>query len=288
MKKHPAHFTRFAAIDWSGAKGVRHPGIAVAICEAGDVAPMLVEPPHGAWSRAEVLHWLKEQRDVPLLAGFDFSFAPPLVERGAYLPGENTPRTARAFWSYVDAHTADADLGAASFLEARRGTHFYLGAADGPKARFMHFRRCEAHYNAGGGGKPSTVYDAIGAAQVAKASFAGMRLLHHLGHAIPVWPFDPPPRQGALVVEIYTAVAARAAGLRKGLSKIRDAASLDAALATIGARAHTPLTRYTDHATDVILTAAWLRANAERPELWHPPALTRDIALSEGWTFGVS
>ncbi|MDB5673174.1 MAG: hypothetical protein JWM65_156 [Sphingomonas bacterium] len=267
---------------------MRHPGIAVAICETGDTAPTLVDPPHGAWSREQVLRWLKEQGDTPLLAGFDFSFAPPLVERGAYLPGEDTPRAARAFWAYVDAQADDADLGAASFLESRRGTHFYLGAADGPKARFMHFRRCEAHYNAGGGGKPSTVYDAIGAAQVAKASFAGMRLLHHLGPAIPVWPFDPVPDHGALVVEIYTAIAARASGLRKGLSKLRDAASLDAALATIGSRPHAPLTRCTDHITDVILTAAWLRANAHRPELWHPPALTRDIARSEGWTFGVT
>jgi len=288
MAARPDHFTRFAAIDWSGAKGVRHPGIAVAICETGDAAPTLVDPPHRAWSRQEVLHWLKDQRDTPLLAGFDFSFAPPLVERGAYLPDEDTPHTARAFWAYVDARAGDADLGAASFLESRRGTHFYLGAADGPKARFMHFRRCEAHYNAGGGGKPSTVYDAIGAAQVAKASFAGMRLLHHLGRAIPVWPFDPVPDHGALVVEIYTAIAARASGLRKGLSKLRDAASLDAALATIGSGPHVPLTRYTDHVTDVILTAAWLRANANRPELWHPPTLTRDIALSEGWTFGVT
>lgn len=288
MGERPVRFTRFAAIDWSGAKGVRHAGIAVAICESGDTAPSLVDPPHGTWSRQEVLHWLKAQRDTPLLAGFDFSFAPPLIERGTYLPGEDTPCTARAFWAYLDAQVDDADLGAASFLESRRGTHFYLGAADGPKARFMHFRRCEAHYNANGGGKPSTVYDAIGAAQVAKASFAGMRLLHHLGPTVPVWPFDAVPDRGALVVEIYTTIAARASGLRKGLSKLRDAASLDAALATIGSRPHIPLARYTDHATDVILAAAWLRANADRPELWHPPALTRYIAESEGWTFGVS
>lgn len=282
-----SRFTRFAAIDWSGAKGVRHPGIAVALCEMGDAAPTLVEPPHGAWSRQQVLHWLRDQRDTPLLVGFDFSFAPPLVERGAYLPGEDTPRTARAFWAYVDAHCADADLGASSFLEARRGRHFYLGAADGPKARFMHFRRCEARYNAQGGGKASTVYDAIGAAQVAKASFAGMRLLHHLGHDIAVWPFDRVPERGALVVEIYTAIAARAAGMRKGRSKLRDGEALDAALAAIGSQPHRPLARYTDHATDVILSAAWLRANADRADLWHPSSLSREIAQSEGWTFGV-
>jgi hypothetical protein len=280
-------FARFAAIDWSGARGTRHPGIAVAVCETGDAAPTLVAAPQGVWSRAQVLHWLREQRDTSLLVGFDFSFAPPLIERGAYLPGEHTPHSARDFWAYVDARCEDADLGAASFLEARRGTHFYLGAADGPKARFMHFRRCEAHYNARGGGKPSTVYDAIGAAQVAKASFAGMRLLHRLGRDIAVWPFDRRPDHGPLVVEIYTAIAARASGMRKGLSKLRDAESLDMALSAFGSRAHLPLSRYTDHATDAILTAAWLRAQANRADLWHPPALTREIAQSEGWTFGV-
>ncbi|GAA4767806.1 hypothetical protein GCM10023219_11990 [Stakelama sediminis] len=283
----PDHFTRFAAIDWSGAKGSRHRGIAVAMCAAGDAAPVLVEAPNGIWSRTDALRWVEAQADTPTLIGFDFSFAPPIVERSAYLPGEETPATARRFWAYVDAHCPDEDLGAASFLEARRGTHFYLGAADGVKARFMHFRRCEAHYNANGGGKPSTVYDAIGAAQVAKASFAGMRLLHHLGENVPVWPFDPVPDKGALVVEIYTAIAARAAGMRKGRSKVREAEALDAALAQFDSRPHAPLIRYDDHATDAILTSAWLRRHAGRNEYWNPTALTPAAAQGEGWTFGV-
>lgn len=280
-------FTRFAAIDWSGAKGRSHPGIALAICDPGDVAPTLVDPPGKAWSRTEILDWLRHHAGEALLVGMDFSFAPPLIARGAYLPGETTPTDARTFWRYVDHHCTDDDLGAASFLEQRRGTHFYLGAADGTKADFMHLRACEAQYNANGGGKPSSVYDAIGAAQVAKASFAGMRLLHHLSDAMPVWPFDPLPQHGALLVEMYTAIAARAAGLRKGRSKIRDAEGLDVALHALGSQPHAPLVRYTDHATDAILTAAWLRANAARRELWHPAPLTSQIARSEGWTFGV-
>ncbi|MES2450167.1 MAG: hypothetical protein V4610_06340 [Pseudomonadota bacterium] len=283
----PDRFTRFAAIDWSGAKGHSHPGIALAVCETGDTAPVLVDPPGKAWSRTQILQWLLDRADEPLLVGFDCSFAPPFIERGAYLPGEDTPTTPRAFWAYVDAASDDDDLGAASFLEKRRGKHFYLGAVDGPKAHFMHFRRCEARYRDGGGHKPASTYDAIGAAQVAKASFAGMRLLHHLGTAIPVWPFDPVPSTGALVVEIYTSIAARAAGKRKGLSKFRDAEALDTALAVIGSKPHAPLARYTDHATDAILTAAWLRANAGRTDLWHPPGLTANIVEREGWTFGV-
>ncbi|HTH28505.1 MAG TPA: hypothetical protein VL918_08565 [Sphingobium sp.] len=285
-------FSAFAAIDWSGAKGHRHKGIAVALCAPGRVAPVLVAPEGGAWSREAVARWVVEQAaTMPTLFGFDFSFAPPLVERGAYLPGEaRIPASAPAFWAYVDRLCADqADLGAAAFLEQHHRRHFYFGMADGVKAEYMHLRRCEAHYNAGGGGKPSTVYDAIGAAQVAKASFAGMRLLHRLRGAVPVWPFDgrTAPLAGSLIVEIYTSLAARAAGRPKGRTKMRDAATLDAALATLGSAPHAALARYEDHATDAILTAAWLRHVHADPRLWSPPGLTDAIACTEGWTFGV-
>lgn len=282
------HFTRFAAIDWSGAKGSRHPGIALALCEAGDAAPALIAPPGRAWSRTAIAEWIEAHAGEPLLIGFDMSFCAPLLDRGAYLPGETAATNARAFWAYVDANSPDEDLGAASFLDSRRGTHFYLGAADGPKASFMHFRRCEQHFNASGGGKVTTVFDAIGAAQVAKASFAGMRLLHRLSGQAAIWPFDPLPARGAVIVEIYTAIAARAAGPRKGRSKIRDAQALDTALAALGSRAHAPLAGYDDHSTDAILTAAWLRTNADRADLWRPAALTPAIARTEGWTFGIA
>lgn len=281
----PRRFTEFVAIDWSGARGCRHRGIAVARCGLGEAAPMLVAPPGRDWSRQEVLHWLVARRDRAMLVGFDFSFSAPFVTRGAHLPGETETRDARALWRYVDAASADEDLGAASFLEARRGRHFYLGAADGAKRDFLHWRACEVAHD--GSTKPSTVYDAIGAAQVAKASFAGMRLLHHLGDRVAVWPFDAVPPAGALVVEIYTAIAARAAGLRKGRSKLRDATALDAALAVLGSGAHAPLTRYDDHATDAILAAAWLRARVNEPALWQPRELTATVARTEGWTFGV-
>jgi hypothetical protein len=281
-------FARYAAIDWSGAKGVRHKGIAVALCESGDDAPRLVHPEQGGfWSRTDVLHWLlKSAAEAPTLFGFDFSFAPPFVARGAYLPGDETPATAPEFWAYVDAVCDDPDLGAASLLEQRHRRHFYFGKADGAKADFMHNRACEAHYNAGGGGKPSTVYDAIGAAQVAKASFAGMRLLHHARGQVPVWPFDPAPRRGSLIVEIYTSIAARAAGRPKGRSKMRDMAALNDALFALGSRPCEGLLP-DDHGADAIVTAAWMRTAALRPSLWTPHPLNRQIAATEGWTFGV-
>jgi hypothetical protein len=114
-----------------------------------------------------------------------------------------------------------------------------------------------------------------------------MRVLHRLSGQIAIWPYDPLPERGAAVVEIYTALAAREAGVRAGRSKLRDAAALDAALTALGSAPHTPLARYDDHATDAILTAAWLRGAAHRPGLWSPSGMTTAIARTEGWTYGV-
>jgi hypothetical protein len=278
-------FQRFAAIDWSGAKGRRHKGIAVAVCDAGDRAPRLIERER-SWSRTEVLEWLLETADeVPTLYGFDFSYAPPIIERGAYLPGEATPGDAKSFWAYVDSLCDDEDLGAASFLEQHHRAHFYFGAADGVKADFLHHRACEHAFNVSGGGKASTLYDAIGAAQVAKASFAGMRLLRRLEGRVPIWPMDRFPASGSLVVEIYTRVFIRLAGLSG--RKIRTGADLDRALAGLCSHparlAHEP----NDHQTDVLVAAAGLRHIVGDPRYWNPAALTSQIARTEGWTFGV-
>jgi hypothetical protein len=280
-------FERFAAIDWSGAKGKRHKGIAVAVCEAGSGAPWLVhrEKP---WSREEVLEWLlKTVAEAPTLFGFDFSFAPPIVERGEYLPGEpDVPSTAREFWGYVDRCSDDEDLGAASFLERTHRRHFYFGIADGVKANFVRFRQCDARLNAQGGRKTASAYDAIGAAQVAKASFSGMRLLHRLDGKIAIWPMDPLPEQGSAVVEIYTRIYLRRAGLRG--TKLRSRADLNTALEGLGsASAHLDF-EPDDHQTDALVTSAGMRALATgEPRAFDPVGLTPEIARAEGWTFGV-
>jgi hypothetical protein len=187
------HFGSYVAIDWSGAKGKRHKGIAIAETR-GETAPRLVQPGH-IWSREEVLDWLlKRAAKEAILFGFDFSFAPPLIDRGEYLPGEpDVPKTAREFWAYVDERCDDEDLGAASFLERVHRPHFYFGIADGVKAEFVRFRQCDARLNAQGGRKTASAYDAIGAAQVAKASFSGMRFLRRLDGKVAIWPMDPLP-----------------------------------------------------------------------------------------------
>jgi hypothetical protein len=286
-------FTRFVAIDWSGAKGRKHKGIAIAEAR-GEDAPRLVRPGH-VWSRSEVLDWLIAEAAVePTLFGFDFSFAPPFLDRGAYLPGEEgLPDNARDFWAYVDDRSDDEDLGAASFLERVHRRHFYFGIADGVKAGFVHFRRCDAVLNAQGGRKTASAYDAIGAAQVAKASFSGMRLLHRLDGKVAIWPFDFAqdgrmdhlPQAGSAVVEIYTRIYIRNAGLPG--KKIRTAAELDAALIGLGSAPANLAFDPNDHQTDALITAAGMRAHAASPGAFHPPGLTPDIARTEGWTFGI-
>jgi hypothetical protein len=276
-------FDRFVGIDWSGAKGVRHRGIAVAVCEGGERAPRLVPPPSPAgWARGEVADFL-EALPGRVLAGFDFSFAPPFVARGAYLPGLATADNGPGFWAHVDALSEDADYGAAGFMGGAARPHFWMGAADGPKAEFLHWRVCELAFNAGGGGKAATLFDCVGAAQVAKASFAGMRVLNRLRGGYAVWPFDlPGPRT---VVEIYGRAMLRHAGGR-GL-KIRDRAALDAALEALGSAPFGGGQALNDNQTDALVTAAALRRLAPEAGWWTPDGLTPAIARTEGWTFGI-
>ncbi|HEY6662774.1 MAG TPA: hypothetical protein VIZ66_07610 [Sphingomicrobium sp.] len=289
-----SRFESYVAIDWSGAKGKRHKGIAIAEAR-GQSAPRLVRPGH-VWSREEVLRWLlKRAVQEPTLFGFDFSFAPPIIERGEYLPGESgVPTTARDFWAYVDARSNDADLGAASFLETAHRKHFYFGISDGVKAGFMHFRQCDQQLNRQGGRKTASAYDAIGAAQVAKASFAGMRLLHRLDGKVAIWPFDfaqgsrldAVTESGSAVVEIYTRIYLRRAGLSG--TKVRTRAELNRALSGLGSPPARLRFEPNDHQSDALVTAAGMRALAlHEPRAFAPEGLTREIARREGWTFGV-
>ncbi|NBC36159.1 hypothetical protein GTZ99_06260 [Novosphingobium sp. FSY-8] len=299
----PSRFTHFAAVDWSGAAGERHRGIAVAICNIGDAAPMLVRPGH-RWSRAEVLDWLVRDTPDDTLIGFDLGISLPFADAGAFFPGwANTPPDARRLWALVEAICADeAHLGVGSFVDhpelsrhfrrhgGREGDLFRLCAdggnglpATGGRGRF----RVTEHAQARAGAAPTSNFNLIGAAQVGKGSLSGMRLLHRLPRDIPVWPIDPLPASGRVVVEIYTTIAALAAGRRAGASKIRDGAGLDAALAAIHSRPAGLNGPIPDHAADALLTAAWLRGAAQRADLWAPKGMTPQIARTEGWTFGV-
>ncbi len=196
------------------------------------------------------------------------------------------PKTAREFWAYVEAKCDDEDLGAASLLETAHRRHFYFGIADGVKADFVRFRQCDARLNAQGGRKTASAYDAIGAAQVAKASFSGMRLLHRLDGKVAIFPMDPLPQRGSAVVEIYTRIYLRRAGMTG--TKLRTRADLNRALLGLGSRQTRLSFEPNDHQTDALVTAAGMRALARtESQAFQPEGLTPEIARTEGWTFGV-
>jgi hypothetical protein len=286
----PDRFKHFAAIDWSGAAGERHAGIALAICATGDAAPELVRPAH-RWSRPEVLDWLLHHLPSDTLVGMDLGISLPFADKGAFLPGWNeSPPDARALWALVDRLCErDQHLAVAGFVDHPEAcAHFRRhggregGLFGGGRGRFRVTERAQERM----GCKPYSNFNLVGAAQVGKSSLSGMRLLHRLEGRIPVWPIDPLPAHGPVICEIYTTIAAMAAGRPAGRSKIRDGADLDAALHALGsrpARHHGPID---DHRSDAILTAAWLRRAAPDPALWRPDGMTDEIARTEGWTFG--
>jgi len=283
-------FRHFAAIDWSGAAGERHRGIAVALCSQGSAAPQLVRPGH-RWSRREVLDWLLDELPTDTLVGFDMGISLAHADAGAFLPGwAQSPPDARSLWALIDHICAgDPHLGAASFVDhpevaqhfrrhgGREGDRF-----GGGRGRLRLTERAQEAM----GCKPYSNFNLVGAAQVGKSSLTGMRLLHRLERRLPVWPVDPLPAAGSAVVEIYTTIAAMAAGRSAAKSKIRDGETLDMALAALGSAPIGGRGAIADHASDALLTAAWLRTAAHDPALWNPPALTAQIAATEGWTFG--
>ena len=284
-------FRHFAAIDWSGAVGARQQGIAIALCGAGEDCPALLRPGH-RWSRQEVADWLLGELPQDTLVGMDLGQSLPFADRGAFFPGwKESPPDARGLWALVERICAgDPHLSATSLVDHPQASRHFRRHGGREGAEFGggpgRFRRTE-HAQRAMGCRPTSNFNLVGAAQVGKSSLTGMRLLHRLAGRLAVWPIDPLPPQGSVVTEIYTTIAAMAAGRPPGRSKIRDSAELDAALAVLGsqpAARHGPLD---DHQSDAIITAAWLRRAAHRDALWNPPGLA-EVAQTEGWTFGAA
>ena len=293
----PSRFKHFAAIDWSGAAGERHRGIAVAICDGAGGPPRLVRPVH-RWSRPEVLEWLLAGMPPGTLTGLDLGISLPFADCGAFFPGwADSPPDARSLWRLVDELSAgDAHLSVGTFVEhaiasryfrrhgAREGAAFHHPAATHRRGRFRVTEAAQAERK---GCKPYSNFNLFGAAQVGMSSLTGMRVLHRLEGRLPVWPIDELPPEGSAIVEIYTAIAAIDAGRPASRSKMRGFEELNAALAALGSPTVAGSGPIDDHSADALLTAAWLRANAARPELWSPDGMTREISRTEGWTFGV-
>ncbi|ANU08517.1 hypothetical protein [Paraurantiacibacter namhicola] len=289
-------FDHFLAIDWSGAKGARHKGIALAIADADGGPPVLVDAPKRGWSREDVLAILRDDLPANTLVGMDLGIALPFADCGAFFPGwEDSPPDAKSLWALIDAICAgEPHLGSGPFVDhpdiapfyrrhnGREGARFRCDGAFHGRGRF----RVAEQVQAAMGCRPYSNFNLVGAAQVGKSSLTGMRVLHRLAGTLPVWPIDPLPETGSAIVEIYTTIAAMAAGRGVSASKIRDREQLDAALAQLGSEGLGGTGPVDDHSSDALLTAAWLRAVAHDTAIWQPPALTPEVARTEGWTFG--
>ena len=232
------------------------------------------------------------------LVGLDLGMSLPFADCGAFFPGwSDSPADARALWRLVDETCAeDPHLAATGFVEHAEASRYFRRHGGREGALFHHrdalhrrgrFRVTEQAQERMGC-KPYSNFNLVGAAQVGKSSLTGMRVLHRLGGRLPVWPFDPLPERGSGLVEIYTTIGAIAGGRPAARSKMRAFEELNPALQRIGCRPVRGAGPMDDHSADALLTAAWLRAVAERNQLWHPEGLTPEIAVSEGWTFGAA
>ncbi|HYD66634.1 hypothetical protein [Azospirillum sp.] len=282
-------FERFVAIDWSGARGPRYAGIAVAECGAGTAPPRLIPPPDGWWSRRAVHDWLLAGLERgPALVGIDCAFSLPFAVADAYFPGRDA--TVFDLWDLVE----EAAGGASDFLGAPFAEHpAYVGGfwSRGlqPDWYTDPHRLTERVCRADGYGSPQSPYKLIGSKQVGKGALAGMRMLRSLRLAAPgrvaVWPFEEPAPGSTVFAEIYPRLFLKRAGF--GLRKIRSPLDVDAALAHLGSAPAALPDAVSDHDADALVSAAGLRWLAARPEVWRPAALDEQARRQEGWIFGV-
>lgn len=281
-----ARFDGFWAIDWSGARG-RTPNIAVARIAADADAPMLVAPPDGvAWTREAVIARLVREAAAGrrILAGFDFAFSFPVGVFAAL--GLRRDGAMADVWEAVEAACAGSPgLHGGGFVEAAPDGTFWRR---GPKPTWWRapLRLVDERCAAATGARPESVMKLVGAKQVGLGALAGMRSLRALlgasRGAFSAWPATP-AGGSSVAVEIFPTIhRLQALG---AVAKIRDAATLERALAAFGCGAPRLAGPPGDDETDALVSAAALRQIARRADAFALPADGRPAL--EGWIFGV-
>ncbi|NVJ97368.1 MAG: hypothetical protein HWE25_04395 [Alphaproteobacteria bacterium] len=285
-------FTHFIGIDWTGAKGKRHAGLAVAMCEAGEGAPKMISPPSGKsrWGRAECASWisgkLARRSGERALVGIDSSFGMPFLDEGSYLAGTDLPDDVKSLWAHVAGLCPeDGDFYGGPFVDAY--AEHYLRTDYRGRHYSRRMRVPEQLAVESGAGPCESVFHLIGPSQVGMSGLSTMAALHHLdAHGnVAIWPFDDVSDARVVIVEIYAAAFAALGGHR---GKIRDRDTLKSILNALGtARMPRLGLDFTDHAADACVTAAALRQIAPDRKYWNPPALSDRVRATEGWVFGI-
>lgn len=287
-------FRQFIAIDWSGARGPKLPGLQVASCRPGRGAPRLVRPPTGGhWTRTGLLEFLlaTAATDGPVFAGFDMSVAFPFCDLGTYFPGHPQQVVCpRDLWATVDAISHEAeDFYARPFTQPGQPYADYFNAPGyrGPKYDIKRLRvtdqRCLAWT------RPSSVFNGVGPGSVGTGSLAGMRFFHAVKQQrrvrAAIWPFDRITGNEFLVAgEIFPRYFVKQAGLDP--RRWREKSFLNNALRAYHS-VSVPVRDYSEDEIDAIFSAAAMRSLANDPASWKPAAMTTQAARQEGWIFGV-
>ena len=285
-------FDVFVGIDWSGAKGLQHRGIAIAICGTDGSAPQAVAPPNGqrAWSRMDVADWLLNiSRNKRVFAGIDFAFAHPFIDVGTYYPFDrdiiHTPKTPTDLWQMIDALNQDKpDLYGGGIWNDTNFGPFYN--APGRRGTRFSSRRRRTETLAAAIKSPSPTFNCVGPAGVGTGSLAGMRLLHKLKQEAAIWPFDAPGDDNLVLAEIFPSYYFMMAGLKPIKGAHGEADFLNAALAFFASDpvASSYIATGPDaDLSDAMISAAALRHLSRDPACWG----RSQAAQYEGWIFGV-
>lgn len=285
-------FDLFVGIDWSGAKGDSHKGIALFACEAGRGVPVKLLPPEGKpyFSRSDVaarLISLSETQRV--LAGIDFAFAYPIDEKGHYFAGlaqEKQPMSALDLWAMVDEINAGApDLYGGQIWDHPDYGAFYNAPSGRKGARFASRRRLTEQV-ASAVKSPSPTFNCVGPAGVGTGSLAGMRLCHHLCQKAVIWPFMQEAFSNLHLVEIFPSYYFKLAGITPIKGAQAEVTNLNRALAFYESAAVSDdfIAAGPDNDdADALISAAALRFFARQPAFWQVP----ERASREGWIFGL-
>ncbi|MEX0300083.1 MAG: hypothetical protein AB3N28_13505 [Kordiimonas sp.] len=285
-------FTHFVGIDWSGAKGKRHAGLAVAVCDAVMGQTKLIGPPDGKrnWSREGCADWISAGCDLDgsarVLVGLDSSFSMPFMDEESYIPNKSVALDAKQLWQAIDTVCATAsDLFGGPFVE-EHSSHYLR-----PNSRGENFSRrmrvAEDIAVSSGAGPCESVFHLIGPSQVGMSGLSTMRMLAQLNahDYIAIWPYDEIGGARIVLVEIYAAAFA-ALGGHKG--KVRDNRTLKEILTELDAIMPSESSQeFSDHACDALITAAALRKIAIDRKYWNPNQLSSKVRRTEGWIFGV-
>ncbi|MBV1901453.1 MAG: hypothetical protein KUG56_07250 [Kordiimonadaceae bacterium] len=285
-------FTHFVGIDWSGAKGKRHAGLSVALCDAGKGRIKIVLPPDGKkrWSREGIADWIASGCGLPeearILVGIDSAYSIPFLDEKAYIPGGTKAGDAKSLWQEVDdICTGAEDLFGGPFVE-KYAEHYLRTNNRGTKFK-RRLRLGTQLAVTSGAGPCESVFHLIGPSQVGLSGLSTMRMLHHLDALdyIAIWPYDPVEDASVVLVEIYAAAFASMGGHR---GKIRDEDTLQKTLKGLGftyRKGSVP--DFSDHDSDALITAAGLRHIASDHNYWQPAQLSTMVRRTEGWVFGI-